>query len=158
MGSWQRTECRGLGAGWKEFPDMRQNEKEIKFTRVGDTVGTAGQLKGGPKWTGVLSPLLYPGYKEWDQSLVGHLLIRWGMYTGWGKIRANTFSLWGRRGERWYTGQEDLKFINSYNTGYGREGRLGSGFSVPAFQDPTWFSLLFHPWVTTLNIYQVTSV
>ena len=80
------------------------------------------------------------------------------MYTGWGKNRANTFSLWGRRGERLYTGQEDLKFINSYNTGDGREGQLGSGFSVPAFQDPPWFSLLFHPWVTTLNICQVTSV
>ena len=25
--------------------------------------------------TGVLSPLLYPGYKEWDGGLAGHLLI-----------------------------------------------------------------------------------
>ena len=31
-----------------EFPDMRQNEKEIKFIRMGDTVRTAGQLKGEP--------------------------------------------------------------------------------------------------------------
>ena len=30
----------------KEFPDMRQNEREIKFIRLGDTVRTAGQLKG----------------------------------------------------------------------------------------------------------------
>ena len=30
----------------KEFPDMRQNEREIKFIRVGDTVRRAGQLKG----------------------------------------------------------------------------------------------------------------
>ena len=29
----------------KEFPDMKQNEKEIKFIRMGDTVGTVGQLK-----------------------------------------------------------------------------------------------------------------
>ena len=29
----------------KEFPNMRQNEREIKFIRVGDTVRTAGQLK-----------------------------------------------------------------------------------------------------------------
>ena len=29
----------------KEFPDMRQNEREIKFIRVGDAVRTAGQLK-----------------------------------------------------------------------------------------------------------------
>ena len=32
----------------KEFPDMRQNEKEIKFIRMGDVVRTAGQLKGEP--------------------------------------------------------------------------------------------------------------
>ena len=34
--------------GWvgKEFPDMRQSEREIKFMRVGDAVRTAGQLKG----------------------------------------------------------------------------------------------------------------
>ena len=30
----------------KEFPDMRQNEREIKFIRVGDIVRTAGKLKG----------------------------------------------------------------------------------------------------------------
>ena len=30
----------------KEFLDMRQNEREIKFIRVGDAVRTAGQLKG----------------------------------------------------------------------------------------------------------------
>ena len=29
----------------KNFPDMRQNEREIKFIRVGDAVRTAGQLK-----------------------------------------------------------------------------------------------------------------
>ena len=32
----------------KEFPDMRQNEREIKFIRMGDTVRPAGQLKGEP--------------------------------------------------------------------------------------------------------------
>ena len=32
----------------KEFPDMRQNEREIKFIRLRDTVRTAGQLKGKP--------------------------------------------------------------------------------------------------------------
>ena len=32
----------------KEFPDMRQNEREIKFIRVGDTVRIVGQLKGKP--------------------------------------------------------------------------------------------------------------
>ena len=32
----------------KEFPDMRQNERDIKFIRVGDTVRTVGQLKEVP--------------------------------------------------------------------------------------------------------------
>ena len=32
----------------KGFPDMRQNEREIKFIRMGDTVRIAGQLKGKP--------------------------------------------------------------------------------------------------------------
>ena len=30
----------------KELPDMRQNEKRIKFIRVGDAVRIADQLKG----------------------------------------------------------------------------------------------------------------
>ena len=29
----------------KEFPDMRQNEREIKFIRVGEAVRTVGRLK-----------------------------------------------------------------------------------------------------------------
>ena len=32
----------------KEFPNMRQNERRIKFIRVGDAVRTVGQLKGEP--------------------------------------------------------------------------------------------------------------
>ena len=41
--------CHGPGAGLeKEFPDMRQSEREIKFIRVGDAVRTAGQLRGEP--------------------------------------------------------------------------------------------------------------
>ena len=32
----------------KEFPDMRQNEREIKFIRMGDIVRTVDQLKGEP--------------------------------------------------------------------------------------------------------------
>ena len=30
----------------KEFPDVRQNEREIQFIRVGDAVRTEDQLKG----------------------------------------------------------------------------------------------------------------
>ena len=32
----------------KEFPDIRQNEREIKFIRMGEAIRTAGQLKGEP--------------------------------------------------------------------------------------------------------------
>ena len=32
----------------KEFLDMRQSEREIKFITMGDAVRTAGQLKGEP--------------------------------------------------------------------------------------------------------------
>ena len=69
----------------KEFPDMRQNERKIKIIRVGDAVRTAGQLKGEPPLTReLLSPLLYPGCKEWGGGLVGPLLIGRGTYTGSG--------------------------------------------------------------------------
>ena len=53
----------------KEFPDVRQNEREIKLIRVGDAVRAAGQLEGEPTLDRVLSPLLYPGYKAWDGVL-----------------------------------------------------------------------------------------
>ena len=52
-------------------------------------------------------------------------------------------SPYGVGGETGYTAQEDLKSINCYNTGEGR--MIGSGFSVPAFQDPPWFYRLFNP-------------
>ena len=61
---------------------------------------------------------------------------------GGGGSKVNIFSRWGRRGDS-YTAQEDLKSINSYSTGEGR--MIGSGFSVPAFQDPPWFYRLFFP-------------
>ena len=51
-------------------------------------------------------------------------------------------SLYGVGGETGYT-------VPLTVTTWGREGRYGSGFSIPAFQDPPWFYLLIHPWVTT---------
>jgi len=41
-----RASCHGLCIGWKKFPEMRQNERRIKFIGVGDAVRTAGWLKG----------------------------------------------------------------------------------------------------------------
>ena len=40
-----------------EFPDMRQNEREIKFIRVRDAVRTLDQLKGELTLNRVLSSL-----------------------------------------------------------------------------------------------------
>ena len=34
--------------GLEKFPDMRQNEKRLKFIRVGDTVRTESWLKRNP--------------------------------------------------------------------------------------------------------------
>lgn len=58
----------------KEFPDMRQNEREIKFIRVGDTVRTAGQRKGDPTLNRGPQFTFIPRVQEWDRGLVGHLL------------------------------------------------------------------------------------
>ena len=38
--------CYGLVRVGKEFPEVRQNEREIKFITVEDAVRSAGQLKG----------------------------------------------------------------------------------------------------------------
>ena len=46
------------------------------------------------------------------------------MYAGWGKSKANTFSLCGIGGETGYAAQEDLKSVNSYNMGEGRTIRV----------------------------------
>ena len=62
-----------------------------------------------------------------------------------GKSRANTFSYEIGR-ETGYTDQEDMKSVNSYSIGEGKKIRV---WFFPAFQDPPWFYLLFHPWVTT---------
>ena len=57
----------------KDFPDVRQNERESLLEW--ETVRPVGQLQGELTLTGVLIPLLYPGYKVWDRGLMGHLLI-----------------------------------------------------------------------------------
>ena len=56
-------------------------------------------------------------------------------------------SPYGVGAETGYTAREDLKSVNNYNMGEGKMKR--SVFSIPAFQDPPWFCLLFCPWVTT---------
>ena len=75
------------------------------------------------RWMGVLSPLLYPGYKGWDGVLRVICWLDEACILGRGKSKANTSSLRGRSGDRLYCS------INSYNMGEGRMAR-------PAFQDP----------------------
>ena len=63
--------------GWvgKEFPDMRQSEREIKFMRVGDAVRTAGQLKGESTLNRGPQSTFIPRVKGVGWGLVGNVLI-----------------------------------------------------------------------------------
>ena len=100
----------------KESPDVRQ-ERRIKFIRVGDTVRTAGQFK--EELTLNRSP-----WSTFTPRVQG---VGWGScgsldeacILGEGRLRQIT-SPYGVGGETGYTAQEDLKSVNSYNTGEGR--------------------------------------
>ena len=122
---------------------MRQNEREIKVISMGDTVRTAGQLKGELTFEqGSLVHFFTHGTRSGIEVLGVLCWLDEARMLGGGRVR-QVPSTCGVGGETSYTAQEDLKSINSYNMG--REGRLGSGFSIPAFQDPPWFYLLFSP-------------
>ena len=87
----------------KEFPDMRQNEREIKFIRVEDAVRTVGWPKG--EWT--LNRSLVYFYSQGTRNRIGVLQ---------------------GEGETGYTAQEDPKFVNSYNMGVGGKDNKGRVF------------------------------
>ena len=110
--------CHGLGTGWKRISRHETEWEGNKVLEWETLLKQRASSRENQCWTGVLRPLLYPGYKVWDRGLVGHLLIGWGMITGSGKSRTNTFSLWGRRRDRLYCS------INSYNMGEGRMIRV----------------------------------
>ena len=65
----------------KEFPDKRQNERRMKFIRVGDAVRTAGP---GSRRTDIEQGSLVHFYTQGTRSGIGvfvsHLLIGWGQY------------------------------------------------------------------------------
>ena len=92
---------------------------------------------------GVLSPLLYPGYKEWDGVLRVICSLDEACILGGGKSKANTSSLRGRRGDRLYCS------INSYNIGEGRIARVW--FFHSCIPRP------FHPWIATFPRIRVFS-
>ena len=114
----------------KEFPDMRQNEREIKFIWMWDAVRTAGQFKREVTINRVtlISPLLYPEYREWIWVLWVICWLDEAHILSGVKSKANTFSPWVRR-ETGCAAQEDLKFISSYDMGEGMVIRVWFFFS-----------------------------
>ena len=93
----------------KEFPERRQNEREIQFIRVGDAVRTLGQLKGEPMFE---QGSLVHFYTQGTRSGIGVLWViccldEARILNGRrGKREANFFSLRGRRGDRLYCSGE----------------------------------------------------
>ena len=69
----------------KESPDMRQNERKIKFIRMGGTVRTACPFNRelSPNKGFLVHFIHRVQGLGWD--LASHLLIGWGTYTEWGK-------------------------------------------------------------------------
>ena len=68
-----------------------------------------------------------------------------------GKSKANTFSLWGRKGDRLYcSGGPEIRFQLQHGGGKDDKGLV---FSVLAFQDSPCFFLFFCSWDTTFRIY-----
>ena len=61
------------------------------------------------------------GYRSYGSFAAWMRKVYW--LEEWGESKANTFSLYKEGGETGYTGQEDLKFINNYIIGDGREGQ-----------------------------------
>ena len=59
----------------KELPDMRQNETETNFIRMGDAFITAGQLKGEPTVNRGPYSTFIPRVQGVGWGLAGHLLI-----------------------------------------------------------------------------------
>ena len=111
----------------KEFPDMRQNEREIKFIRIGEAVITAGWPKGEL----TLNRSLVYFYSQGTRSGIGVLwVICWLdeariLSRGW--VRQILFPC-GVERETGYATQEDLKFVNSYSMGVGGKDTKGLVF------------------------------
>ena len=85
----------------KEFPDKRQNEREVTFIRMG--VAVSGPVQWG---TEVEQESLVHFYSQGTRSGIGVLWVMCCLdeacILGRGRSKANTFSLWGRKGDRVY--------------------------------------------------------
>ena len=64
--------------------------------------------------------------------------------------KANTFSLWGRRGDRPYYsgGSQNSSIVTTWHGGRGRV--IESGFLCSYIPRPFSFTLFFRPWDTTI--------
>ena len=127
----------------KEFPDMRQSEREIKVIRVRDTIRTAGQLRREPSLNRGPQSNFIPRVQGAGQGSCQSFAdwmrhISWGEGGGW-RVRQRP-SPYGVGGETGYIAQEDLKSVNSYNMGEGRMIRVW--FSIPAFHSSLVLSAL----------------
>ena len=102
----------------KEFQDMRQNEWEIKFIRMGDAARTAGQLRGEPTLNRGPQSTFILRVQGVGQGSCGSF-ANWMRHVYWvgGRVRQIP-SPYGVEEETGYTAQEDMKSINSYNLNY----------------------------------------
>ena len=127
----------------KEFPDMRQSEREIKVIRVGDSIRTVGQLKREPSLNRRPQSNFIPRVQGAGQGSCWSF-ADWKRHISWGegggrRVRQRP-SPYGVGGETGYIAQEDLKSVNSYNMGEGRMIRVW--FSIPAFHSSLVLSTL----------------
>ena len=108
----------------KELPEMRQNEREIKFTWVEDAVRMAGQLKGEPTFEqGSLVHFYTQGTRSWITVFQVICWLDEACILDGGRVRQIPSS-YGIGGETGYAARENLKSINSYNMGEGRTIRV----------------------------------
>ena len=134
--------CHGLGAGWKRISRHEVEWKKKKFIRVGRGESLPAQWAGflivreSRQWTGVLDSFLYPGCKEQDRGLTGHLLIGWGRYIGWGGESKAIPSPYMRKERR-----QDILVRRTWNslivTSLGMGGKVNKSLVFPFLHSKT---------------------
>ena len=123
----------------KGFPDMRQNERENKAYQSGRCCYNSGPAQGR---TDIEQGSLVHFHTQDTRSGMGSCrsFADWMRHVYWvGEEQGKYLLPIGKRGDRLYCS------INSYTM----VGDVRVWFSVPAFQDPPWFYLIFYPQVNT---------
>ena len=136
--------CYGLCVGWKRISRHETEGEGNKVYKNGRHCGNSRPAQGR---TEVEQGSLVHFYTQGTRSAIRVLqVICWlnkACMLGWGRV--------GRIPSPYGVGREIGYTVPLIVTTWEREGQQGSGFSVPAFQHPPWFYLLFCPWVTTLT-------